>query len=409
MKEKYTNRLGQYARLLLKSGLNIQPGQPLMVVALTETAEFTELLTEEAYRCGAGIVEILYYSEEVQKCTTIHGDPERFSSFWNHVSGFIDRYLDNGGAIASLISSDPFLLKDVDPKRVGKAGMDKMNAMAAYMKAAVSRQVRAAGILVPTRGWAERLFPGSPSPLDDMWNTVLTCCYADEGDAVDRWERHMGVLKSRKESLDNLSLRELHFTSPGGTDISVGLTDDPLWNIAEGTDPRGIPYCINIPTEEVFTSPHRERMNGVVKSSKPLVYYGSVIDDFSLELKDGRIVDFHAATGHDALKSIIEIDEGTRFLGEIALVPFSNPINASGLVFNTTLFDENAACHLAIGAGIPSATAGADKSEEALRAQGVNRSKAHVDFMFGTKDTRCTGRTAGGKDVLLMENGEIVI
>jgi len=402
-------RLRRYARQLLVCGVNLQRGQEVFVTAATESADFAELCTEVAFGLGAGNVEICFFDDRVLKLGYENGDPELFSAFERNRFKRLMEYVDRGGACVNLLSSDPLLLGDLDPERKRKADADKREAYGPYLTAFMQMRFRGVMAAVPGTAWAARLFPDAADPVKAMWQAILTCCHADGHDPVESWRRHSAALVARSERLTALNLRTLHFTASNGTDLSLELCEDPVWAAARFHDPQGLPYHPNIPTEEVGSCPHRERVNGRVVASLPLHYNGSLIEDFSLDFEDGAVVAYRAEKGEDVLRGIIETDEGTRHLGEVALVPHSNPIRRTGIVFLTTLFDENAACHLALGAGYPLSVGGEDRSLEALQAKGMNTSKTHVDFMFGTADLRCVGTTAEGDEVVVMDDGEIVV
>lgn len=403
MKEE---RLQQYARQLLVCGINLQKGQEIFITASTETAGFTELFVEEAYSLGAGNVEIMYYNDQVLKLGYEKGDPEFFSSFEQQRYKRLMEYVDRGGACVNLLSSDPPFLADLDPERKKRADKDKREAYRPYLAAFFQMKFRGVMAAVPGKAWAGRLFPEASDPVGAMWEAVLKCCHADSGEAVENWRRHGADLIERSKRLNALNLRKLHFSSSNGTNLQIHLVDEPVWVAGEMHDAReGLPYYPNIPTEEVFSCPHKAGVNGRVVASLPLHYNGTIIENFSIDFKDGRVTSFRAEKGEDVLKGIIETDEGTHRLGEVALVPWSNPIRETGIIFLTTLFDENASCHLALGSGIPATVGGADRSEKALTARGMNTSKTHVDFMFGTADMRCVGTTADGKEVVVMDKG----
>lgn len=402
-------RLRQYARQLLVCGVNLQQGQEVFITAATESAGFAELFAETAFGLGAGNVEICFFDDRILKLGYENGDPELFSAFERNRFRRLMEYVDRGGACVNLLSSDPLLLGDLDPERKRKADADRREAYGPYLAAFMQMRFRGVMAAVPGAAWAARLFPEAADPVEAMWEAILTCCHADGEDPVESWRRHSAALVARSERLTALNLRTLHFTASNGTDLSVELCEDPVWAAARFHDPEGLPYHPNIPTEEVGSCPHRDRVNGRVVASLPLHYNGSLIEDFSLDFEDGEVVAYRAAKGEEVLKGIIGTDEGTRRLGEVALVPHTNPIRGTGIIYLTTLFDENAACHLALGAGYPLSVGGEDRSLGALQAKGMNTSATHVDFMFGTADLRCVGTTADGGEVVVMADGEIVV
>ena len=276
------------------------------------------------------------------------------------------------------------------------------------MKAIMNNECPWCVIAASTEGWAKKLFP-ELDPKEGylkLWDLILTACRVDGNDAVANWEEHIATLDKKVEFLHQDELVKLHITNELGTDLYVGLPKGHLWESAGSVAKTGQRFVANIPTEEVFTMPHKDETSGIVYNAKPLNYQSVIIDNFWLKFEEGKVVDFGAEQGYDVLKNLLDTDEGARRIGEMALVPFKSPISDTRTLFLETLFDENAACHIALGAAYPTTLEGGDKmTEDELRAAGANTSLIHVDFMIGEATTNIKGYTADGKEIAIFKDG----
>jgi aminopeptidase len=275
----------------------------------------------------------------------------------------------------------------------------------------MSNEVQWCVVSIPTKGWARKVFPdlSEADAVENLWDSIFSIVRADKESPIEAWNEHLEKLKNRKDYLNEKNFKYLYYKSEG-TDLTVELPEGHLWLSGEENSKDGINFVANIPTEEVFTLPKRDGVNGYVTSKKPLNYGGNLIDNFKLTLKDGKIVDFTAEKGEEILKGLLYTDEGARYLGEVALVGYNSPISNSGLIFFNTLFDENASCHFAFGKAYPTCLKDGDNmSEEELIKNGANDSLTHVDFMVGSEELEIIGETAEGEKIQVFKNGDWVI
>ena len=379
-------QLKNYAKLIAKVGLNIQKNQPVLVRASTETRDFVAKIVEACYELGAKKVEIEWRDQELTKLHLKYQSEETLSSVGQW---YIDRYqesLEEGTAYLSVI---------------GKA-------LRNYMKAIMSDECPWCVVSASTVGWAKRLFPEltDEEAYLKLWDQILSACRAKGEDPVADWEEHISILDEKAKFLHENELVKLHITNELGTDLYVGLPKGHIWQSAGSYAKKAARFVANIPTEEVFTMPHKEQTSGIVYNAKPLNYSGVLIDNFWLKFEEGKVVDFGAERGYDVLKNLLDTDEGSRKIGEMALVPFDSPISNTGILFLETLFDENAACHIALGKAYPTCVkGGSEMSDEELAEVGANDSLIHVDFMIGEATTNIVGITADGKEVAIFKDG----
>lgn len=400
----------KYACLLLDKGLNIMSGQPLVITAPIESIEFIRVLSKCCLE--RGIVDIYYdwFDDELkhQQLSYLSNDDISNSLFFN--KKIYDEYAKKDGAFLMLVSEDPDIMSDVDSSKLEHASLISRTSRPIYKKRQSTNDVAWCIASVSTYGWAKKVFNDSSDCVLKLWNMIFSICLVDKDDPIKEWDNKLLVSSKRCEKLTNLNIKTLHYTNSLGTDLYVGLSDKTIWCGAGEYMSNGRRIVANIPTEEIFTSPNRLETHGIVYSSKPLVYNGYIIEDFWIKFKDGKVVDFDAKKGKDVLSSIVYGDDTSCYLGECALVPFDSPISNSGVIFYTTLFDENASCHLALGTGFPNALDGTDgKEKEELISMGLNVSDVHVDFMIGTSDLKIEGVTYDGKNVLIFENGNFSI
>lgn len=403
----FEKNLEKYAELAVKVGVNIQKDQTLVINAPTNNMEFVRLVARKAYEAGAKNVHVEWNDEELSLLKYTLAPDKAFTEFplWK-AKGF-EELAENGAAFMSIVASNPDLLKDVDPSRIANANKTKGKAMEKYRNYIQADKVSWCVIAAPTKEWADKVFPNSSAQerVSNLWDSIFMATRADLDDPVAAWRDHNETLLNKVNYLNNKKYTKLHYKAPG-TDLTIELPEKHLWVGGGGPNEQGITFVANMPTEEVFTLPKKDGVNGVVSSTKPLNYSGNVIDNFSLTFKDGKIIDFTAEAGYETLKGLIETDEGSQFLGEVALVPHDSPISNSDLIFYNTLFDENASSHLAIGSAYSfNLEGGKVMSKEELHANGANTSITHVDFMIGSADMNIDGETADGKLEPLFRDG----
>ncbi len=403
--------LKKYAELLIKTGVNIQKNQTLIITSPLECADFARVIAETAYQSGAREVVMNWKDELSSKIKFLHAPDEIFDEFPEWQKEFYLSYAKKGAAFVSIAASDPELLKEVDPDRVVRVQKASNTALEEYRERIMSNRNAWSIISIPTKAWAKKVFPqaAEEEAVEKLWAAILKAVRVDTADPVAAWRQHSEDLKKSMQYLNAHKFKKLHYKNSAGTDVTVELPDGHIWLGGPEHTAEGIEFVANMPTEEVFTMPKKTGVNGTVVSAKPLNYNGTLIDKFSLTFKDGRIVDCKAEEGYEVLKKLVETDEGSHYLGEVALVPFDSPISNSNILFYNTLFDENASCHFAIGKAYPiTIENGTTMSKDQLAQAGVNDSIVHVDFMIGTADLEITGTTADGKTIQVFKDGNFV-
>lgn len=400
--------LEKYARLIVKSGVNIQKNQILVVRSPIACAEFTRAIAKVAYEEGAKDVVVDWSDELLSKIRYIHAPEAVFEEFPNWKKEFYINYMKEGAAFISIAASDPELMKDVNPERIAKVQKVSNVALKEYRESLMSNKNVWCVVSIPTEAWAKKVFPdlSEEEAVKKLWDAILKAVRVDKEDPVAAWDEHKKNLKNRLDFLNSNRFKYLHYKNSIGTDLRVELPEEHLWVGGSEFTPEGVEFVANMPTEEVFTLPKKTGVNGTVVSSKPLNYNGNLVENFSFTFKDGKIVDFSAEKGYETLKKLIETDEGSKYLGEVALVPYDSPISNMNILFYNTLFDENASCHFAIGKAYPVCVKNSENmNEEELEKIGANNSLTHVDFMIGTSDLEITGITADGKEIPVFKNG----
>lgn len=401
--------LRKYARLAVCSGINIQKGQKLVISAPIECADFVRLCTEEAYSAGAADVIINWYDDICSRQRWLHGDDSLFDSIYPWVVQRNDILSEEGAGFLSIHASDPENLRGVDPDRLRRADIANGKAQKAYMKRLMANAAPWCVVSIPIPSWAAKVFPNDSNAVEKLWNAVLSAVrIKEDSDPVEEWNRHCEKLAERSKILNDYGFKYLKYKNSMGTDLTVELPENHVW--AGGADccsKTGVRFIANMPTEEIFTAPKREGINGTLYASKPLVINGNVVNGIRFGFTDGRITDIHADTCEDILRAAIDTDEGSHYIGEIALVPHDSPISNSGILFFNTLFDENASCHFAFGEAYPGCIKGGDDmTNDELISAGINAdSSMHEDFMVGTSDLSIIGITHDGKEITVFENG----
>ena len=402
--------LQRYARLIARSGVNIQQGQYAVIRTAPEQLDFVELLAEECYLAGAAKVLIEWRYQPFTRLDIQYQSDEVLGRVESWEEEKMKKKTELLPANIYLCSEDPDGLAGIDQDKWARAQQARYQITRPYSDA-MENKYQWCVAAVPGVKWAKKVFPGlsEEEAVEKLWQAILSCARADGQDPIADWEEHSGRLRRRCAWLNSLNLRRLIYKSEStGTDFSVGLMPQMLFcGGAEKLPDKDVWYNANIPSEEVFTTPKSGDAEGVVYSTMPLSYRGVLIENFSLRFEKGRVVEAHAEKNEEALKLMLAMDEGASMLGECALVPYKSPIRESGILFYNTLFDENASCHLALGMGYSSCLKDFDQySVEEARALGVNDSMIHEDFMIGAPDLNISGVTADGQTVEIFRNGD---
>lgn len=407
---QHESRLRRYADLLLTVGVNLQPGQKLVVRTSTEAVDLTRLVVEGAYKLGSPYVEVFWSDEGVTRSRFMHAPDGSFENVPQENAQAMIRLAKEGAASLSILADDPDNLAGTDPRRMATYLKNWRPLLKPYYEYAMSDRIAWCVSAAASPAWAKRVFPELPASqaLEKLWDLIFRAVRLDEEYPVAAWQAHLDSLHAVRSHLNAKNYAALRLRAPG-TDLRVGLADGHVWDGGSSRTPQGISFVANVPTEEVFTAPHRERVDGVVRASKPLAYNGSLIDDFELTFEDGVVTKAVAGTGQAALDNILSADAGARRLGEVALVPASSPISRTGVLFYETLFDENAACHIALGqAYAVTVKDGVNMSAEEKLAAGLNDSLTHVDFMIGSARMDVDGELPSGELQPIMRGGEWV-
>lgn len=403
--------LDRYAQLTVKAGLNIQQGQQLLITAPLDAVGLVRRITEHAYKAGASLVTALYADDVTALARYQHAPDDAFDVAPAWLFNGMAEAFRGGAARLAIAGEDPALLAGQDPGKLSRANKARSVAYRPALELITGFAINWCVIAAATPAWARSVFPGlsESEALEKLWAAIFACTRADLPDPLAAWEQHNAALARRTAFLNARRYAALKYTGPG-TDLTLGLADEHVWKGGAGRARNGVVCNANIPTEEVFTAPHKDRVDGTVRSSKPLSYQGSLIDGIRVRFEKGRIAEMTAEKGEEAFRSLISTDDGAARLGEVALVPHSSPISASGVIFNNTLFDENAASHIAVGQSYSeNIRDGGSRSREDLASLGANASLVHVDWMIGSGSLDIDGVMADGKSEPLMRKGEWAI
>ncbi len=403
-------KLLEYARLLIRVGLNVQPGQTLVISSPVECAYFARLCAQEAYAVHCREVVMNWHDDAMARMKYLQADDAVFDQVALWRRHFFNDYALEGAAYLAISASDPENLKGVDTGRLVRAQRASGKALKDFDRLQMSSGFPWCIASIPIPAWANTVFPEREDAMEALWEAIFRAVrISGDGKAVERWEEHLSTLHQRVETLNALRLKSLHYTNSLGTDLTIELPQRHIWEAGNDVTTKGQTFIANMPTEEIFTAPLKTGINGVVYSAMPLVNDGTIIDGFHFVVREGKIVECHAEKGEEALKAAISLDEGASYFGEVALVPYDSPISNQNILFYNTLFDENAACHLAFGEAYPCIEGGRDMTKEELKAQGLNDSITHVDFMIGTPDLTITGLTQEGKEVAIFTQGNFAL
>jgi aminopeptidase len=399
----------------VKVGLNLQRGQRLLIIgplanggASLEAAPLVRQIAASAYQAGAPLVEVLWGDEAMQQTRFKLAPRDSFGEFSAWLPPALAGHVENGHAVLSVYANDPDLLKGEAPELVGAVQQATSRAVHTFREHISRNETNWTVVAAAGAGWAAKVFPGAArdQQVTRLWDVIARLCRLDQPDPVSAWRAHLEKLAARSAYLNRRQYSALRYVGPG-TDLTIGLPDGHIWVSGSTVAKSGVAFTANLPTEEVFTMPHKDRVDGSVSSTKPLSYGSTLIERFSLTFAAGRVVRLAADRGEAVLRQLVETDEGAGRLGELALVPHNSPIAQCGLLFYNTLFDENAASHVALGSAYKFTLDGGDQmSDEQFERAGGNRSATHVDFMIGSADLDVTGVLANGETEPVMHQGE---
>lgn len=398
--------LTQFAKLAVRVGVNLQQGQPLVISAPVECAEFVRLIADAAYDAGAKEVITRFHDDYLTKIKYLRADDSIFDECPAWITTMYEGFARDKAAMIHVYATDPENLKDVNPDRIRRSNIVSGKALKFYSDKQMANEFPWCIVSMPTVSWAKKVFPdlSDNEAVAALWRAIMNATRL-EGDAVANWQAHLSHLETRADKLNDYNFKSLHYTNSLGTDLTVELPENHKWIACGELTKDGVPFVANMPSEEVFTLPKKDGVNGVLYSALPLALNGNIVDGMKFIFKDGKIVEVTAEQGLEHLQNELDTDEGARYLGEVALVPYDSPISNSGILYYNTLFDENASCHFAFGKAYP-CFKDADTADEAtMAARGQNDSLTHVDFMVGTPDLSIVGTTHDGQQIPVFVNG----
>ncbi|MCH4072782.1 aminopeptidase [Pseudoramibacter sp.] len=404
----FNEKLNNLAQIACDLGVNLQPGQKLLINTPVSCSDFARLIAEKAFERNAKDVMIQYHDEYFSKIRYQHADLEALTSIPKWQQEKMNDYVNQNFAIISIYAEDPDAMQDVDAAKIVAANKAMQKAGKRYQNAILNDQIRWCVISVPTSGWAHKVFPELPveEAVQKLWDAVFYSTRTDVKDPIHAWQTHNNNFHQKVNFLNQHQFKELIYTSSSGTNLHVGMPENHIWSGGSEVAQDGISFFPNMPTEEIFCAPHKDRINGKLVSTHPLVYNGQLIDHFQFTFKDGIVTDFSAEQGYETLKALIESTSGSNQLGEVSFVPYDSPIQNLNLLFYNTLFDENASCHFALGAAYPSCIKnGQSMDDKELTAAGLNVSDTHVDFMVGSSDLDIVGVDSEGKTCQIFKDG----
>ena len=396
--ENFQRNLEKYAELAVKVGINLQDSQLLVINAPIEAAYFVRIIAKKAYAAGARNVHVEWSDDEITYTKLLMAPFEALKEFPSWRSKGYEEMAEEGAAYLTISAPNPDLLKDIAGERVATANKASATAMQGFRKYIQTGKISWSSICIPSKAWAAKIFPdlAEDKRIEILWENIFKVTRINDEDPVKSWWQHIDNLRGKLSYLNARRYKKLYFRAEG-TNISMELPSEHLWIGGGLNNHKGTYFIPNLPTEEVFTTPLKHTVQGIVTSTKPLIYSGNVIDEFTLTFKDGRIVNFTAKEGYDTLKRLIETDEGSHFLGEVALVPHASPISDTNIIFFNTLYDENASSHFALGTAYPLCIKnGSAMTRDELEGNGINTGLIHVDFMIGSSKMEVDGETSNG-------------
>jgi len=407
------NVLREYAQLTVKMGANVQSDQLVVVNCSTENAFFARLVVEEAYLAGAKSVLMNWSDQDITKMNYTHQTIEVLEDIPDYRVAQYDYYVEKGACLINIIGDTPGFMADVDSEKMQKAAMASNIKLMNFRNYMMGNKGQWTIVGIPTIGWAKKVFPtlSDEEALEKLWQAVLSSVRVNgDGSAITKWEEHNKQLSRYTKLLNEFDFDSLHFSNSIGTDLTIGLADQHAWAGGCEKTTTGVQFNPNLPTEECFSMPSKFKVNGKVVATMPLNHQGKLIDGFELVFKDGKVVESHAKEHGDFLEKVLNTDEGSRYLGEVALISYDSPIQQGGVLFLNTLYDENASCHLALGNAYPmNIKGGTSMEQDELEKYGYNKSLIHIDFMFGSRDMSIIGTKKDGTKITVFENGNFVI
>ncbi|WP_138420249.1 aminopeptidase [Aquibacillus sediminis] len=404
--------LEKYAELAIKTGVHLQKGQGLIINAPIEAAEFVRIVAKQAYAAGAKNVHIEWNDDELTYLKMKHAPMEVLENFPQWRVDALEGMAKDGYSVLSIFGENPDLMKDIDSDRIAAVTGASGQALSTYRDYVMNDKVSWCVIGYPIAAWAEKVYPekATQEAIDALWDQLFSIVRVDQPNPVEAWQKHNETLRQAREYLNQKQYKQLHYKAEG-TDLTIDLPENHIWHGGSAKTEAGVTFNPNLPTEEVFTMPHKYGVNGTVASTLPLSYGGNLIENFTLTFEDGKVTDFTAETGEQALQTLLDADEdGARRLGEVALVPHDSPISNANIIFYNTLFDENASCHLALGKAYPTNIKnGPSMDKQAMDQHGVNDSIVHEDFMIGSAKLNIDGVTKDGKKEAIFRGGNWTI
>ena len=403
-----------YADFIVKVGVNVQPRQNFIIRCPVTMPEFGHACVKAGYEAGAKNCIVRWEDDKLSRLHYEYAKEEDLAAMKPYeLRSYLDYAEDPDGCCTLAIhAADPEALAGLDAAKINRVNLARRKFLKPWQEYTMNDRVQWCVAAVPAPSWAAKVFPGIPveEAMEKLWALIFDVCRVTGGDPVNEWKAHLDRLTSLGEKMNALDLESVHFESANGTDLTVGLAEQASWESAGSKNEKGVPFLPNIPTEEVFTAPHKDKVDGIVYGTKPYVFNGQLIKNFHVTFKDGVVVEHGAEKNADLLAELLSTDENSNRIGEIALVPASSPINRSGKLFYNTLFDENAACHIAFGDSYPGTTVGGTGlTREQLDARGMNHSSLHEDVMIGAEDSRITGKCRDGRTVELFRDGVWVL
>jgi len=405
--------LDEYVELVVRTGLNIQKGQQLVITCSVDCAFFARKAMEVAFKHGASNVHLRWADDACSRTRYLMADDSVFDTFpaWDKL--MLDTLSNEGAAFLSVSSQDPEAFKGVDPSRLSRFNIASSAALKGYFEKILTSGVRWCIASVPSTAWANKVFPNARDTDDaikKMWEHIFKAVRVGNGNAVEQWHKHRDSLQHYVNVLNKHNFKSIHLKNSAGTDLHMEMPENHVWLGGGDTATDGKEFFPNMPTEEVFSAPKASGVNGTVVGTMPNVFRGNLIDGFTITFKDGKVVSYDAKVGKEHLENMITDIKGMDYLGEIALVPHDSPISNMGTLFYNTLYDENASCHLALGSAYPDSVKGGSKmTEDERKAAGLNVSDNHQDFMFGSSDMSIVGKTASGEEIVVFKDGNFVV